>query len=676
MKIYVMKYTKESLIRAGAAALLAAAILFTAIAFGGREEYVGSGLMCFLLIYVCSGFNMESGSRRSLIWTVGMIFFCALAATIGADVWIGSGFYTPADGSQMQLIRSLFNFGVCLAVLLTFCAVTGRIGKGLTWGTNFLFLIGLANSIVYQFKGGVLLPADLYAVGTAAEVVGGYSLKLTPNMYIALVFWYACLCTAKSVPGRLLDVQQKTERRRIRLCAGALAAVFFISFFTFNTEQYYYAWWLEDNGYPYTVLMNVKLMRISKPKGYEADNIEKIIDQGAGTTILPDSYDADSAIKKAFPEYYEKYEAKPVIIGIMNESFSDLSVDGEIETDTELFSNIDSLTENTIRGNLYTEVFGGGTSDTEYTFLTGNSTILFADNARAYELYVEPANSSLALSLKDQGYGTLGIHADNPTNWNRINTYPLLGFDEFISRDEFEGAEIRRDKFYSDRATYETIIERYESDPDPFFAFDVTIQNHGGYDQSYTNLEQVEITNLEGYPMAEQYVSLIRASDEDFGELIDYFSDTDRPVIICMFGDHQAKLDEGFYEALTGSATGDWTDEQSQNQQVTPFVIWANYDIPEETIDQMSVNYLGTLFMEASGTETTPYQQYLAWLYEQYPVIDKKGVVDAQGNYLSYNTLTETQAGTISDYRDVLYNNIFDTKERDPSLYTIGEADE
>ena len=74
--------------------------------------------------------------------------------------------------------------------------------------------------------------------------------------------------------------------------------------------------------------------------------------------------------------------------------------------------------------------------------------------------------------------------------------------------------------------------------------------------------------------------------------------------------------------------------------------------------------------------ETTPYQQYLAWLYEQYPVIDKKGVVDAQGNYLSYNTLTETQAGTISDYRDVLYNNIFDTKERDPSLYTIGEADE
>lgn len=87
----------------------------------------------------------------------------------------------------------------------------------------------------------------------------------------------------------------------------------------------------------------------------------------------------------------------------MNESFSDLSVDGEIETDTELFSNIDSLTENTIRGNLYTEVFGGGTSDTEYTFLTGNSTILFADNARAYELYVEPANSSLALSLKDQG---------------------------------------------------------------------------------------------------------------------------------------------------------------------------------------------------------------------------------------------------------------------------------
>lgn len=85
-------------------------------------------------------------------------------------------------------------------------------------------------------------------------------------MYIALVILVRLSVHGKIGARRLLDVQEKTERRRIRLCAGALAAVFFISFFTFNTEQYYYAWWLEDNGYPYTVLMNVKLMRISKPK--------------------------------------------------------------------------------------------------------------------------------------------------------------------------------------------------------------------------------------------------------------------------------------------------------------------------------------------------------------------------------------------------------------------------
>ncbi|MGI6108452.1 MAG: LTA synthase family protein [Eubacteriaceae bacterium] len=664
---------RQSQIRAGIAVLFMAAVILIAVSMGGRREYIGPGMMCCAMTYLALGYHPVGDTGYRLGYAVWVFVICAFMVSIGTDVFMGTGFYVPGDGIGMEIIRFWLNYGIVIVFLMLCCVITGRFRSGLTLGLHLLFALGLVNAIVYQLKGGVLLPADVYAAGTAAEVAGGYTYSLTANEYIGIMYWIAAVFSARSIPESVFNKSkaEKKKKLRMRLLAAVVSVALVTGFFKLDVEKFYYSWWPEDNGYLYTVMINLKMINVSVPKGYKADEVEGIIEQGKGDSILPADYDADKAIAQAFPEYYQKYGAKPVIIGIMNESFSDLSKVGEIATDSSVFSNIDALSENTIKGNLYTEVYGGGTSDTEYTFLTGNSTILFADNARAYELYVKDGNSSLAGSLKAQGYSTEAIHGDNPQNWNRVNTYPKLGFDNFISRDAFAGSEIRRDNFYSDRATYQKIIDKYKLDQNPFFAFDVTIQNHGGYDQSYNNLDRVTITNPSGFSKADQYMSLVKASDEDFGELIRYFQDQDRPVIIVMFGDHQPKLDEGFYEALTGSSSGDWTPEQQQNQQITPFVIWANYDIPEETYDQMSVNYLGTLFTEASGTTVTPYQQYLAWLYRKFPVIDKKGVVDAQGNYESYQSLEGEQAQEITDYRYVLYNNIFDQKNRDASLYSV-----
>ena len=46
----------------------------------------------------------------------------------------------------------------------------------------------------------------------------------------------------------------------------------------------------------------------------------------------------------------------------------------DFSTNIDYIPFIDSLQENTIKGNLYVSVFGGGTCDSEYAFLTGNST--------------------------------------------------------------------------------------------------------------------------------------------------------------------------------------------------------------------------------------------------------------------------------------------------------------
>ena len=44
-----------------------------------------------------------------------------------------------------------------------------------------------------------------------------------------------------------------------------------------------------------------------------------------------------------------------------------------------------------------------------------------------------------------------------------------------------EGADTFRD-LVTDRATYERVLEKIDEGDGPQFVFDVTIQNHGGYD--------------------------------------------------------------------------------------------------------------------------------------------------------------------------------------------------
>ena len=79
--------------------------------------------------------------------------------------------------------------------------------------------------------------------------------------------------------------------------------------------------------------------------------------------------------------------------------------------------------------------------------------------------------------------------------------------------------------------------------------FNVTMQNHSGYQYTYSNFDQeIYLTGaMEGkYPKVDQYLSLIKKSDTALQELIEYYSQVDEPTIICIFGDHQPSVESAF----------------------------------------------------------------------------------------------------------------------------------
>ena len=159
-------------------------------------------------------------------------------------------------------------------------------------------------------------------------------------------------------------------------------------------------------------------------------------------------------------------------------------------------------------------------------------------------------------------------------------------------------------------------------------------------------------------------------SDDAFRELVTYFETVDRPVLICLFGDHQPAIESAFSEELLGTSLDALSLEQQQTRHITPFLIWANYDIEEKEIDMLSSNYLSSLLLQTAGVRMSAYDRYLLRLSETLPVVDTAGYIDSDGNYYSWSDASPYEE-LLSEYRRVQYNCLFDIENRKEQLFTI-----
>lgn len=391
----------------------------------------------------------------------------------------------------------------------------------------------------------------------------------------------------------------------------------------------------------------------------------------------------------------------PNIICIMNETYSDLRALGPLSTNQDYMPFTRSLTKNTVKGNLYMPVTGAGTSNSEFEFLTGNTMGFLAAGSNAYELYIKSQLPSLAYTLADQNYSRAALHVYYRTSWQRDVNYPLLGFERYDSIESFidngvideyrngnksfsafeeavnaqyPGENVLLRRFVSDRFDYKLLEQMYEErdTSKPFFAFNVTMQNHGSYDSAYENFkQQIKLTSTdEYYPAANRYLSLIYESDQAFKELVEYFSKVKEPTIICMFGDHQPNIETEFVESLLGSEISDLSTEENMKRFATPFIIWANYNIEESYIDKMSANYLSTLLLQIADLKTTKYNDYLSALYRSLPVISANGYITADGEYYTFDEKSD-YTDLLDGYEKVQYNNLFDTIGRHNELFYV-----
>lgn len=668
----LMLLAEEMMVRcAGGFGILAKAMGGTKLAILGLLN-----LMLLLLFfrgnYFCRWMSEKArGLLRVLDWLMLSLtpaFFFLLVQMIVGDSPVSEREYWGKNLLVYYWIFFLFLILVRKAFLA--CELYGL----------FWVVLALVEYYVLLFRGQAFTLPDIMAAETALDVAGGYHFDMPP-MLCALLLLFLLYAQIQRDFQQLEFGKWNLKNVGIRLGLLGLMGVCTFAGRSFYLDSEDVDLWdinleYRQKGYAYSLAREIRYLSVEKPEGYSSEKASEIAK----------SYENDgkNALEEAAADSQSTVSAPSVvpenIILIMNESLTDFSSVGDLEAEEDVLEKFHALSksENVKSGTLYVPAFGGGTCQTEYEVLTGNYVGFLPMGSFAYQLYTQSPEHGLAESVKSQGYTAVAVHPNEASKWNRSNVYTHMGFDAFISTENW-GYECDKLRWYaSDKGVYDKITEICETKTpgEKLFVFGVTMQNHGSYGEENMAdfVPDVTLGYQEEYPLAETFLSLEKESDQAFADLISYFEDTEEPTMVIMFGDHWPQLEEGFFSQILGQDLNSLEQDLTALQQMytTPYLIWTNYS-SQESQEDMSANYFGAYVASAAGLQLTPYQEFLLEMKEKIPVYGMGALRTADGSWESLEEPGETTARWLSDYQLLQYNNLFDRKNRAEDFFTVSE---
>lgn len=553
--------------------------------------------------------------------------------------------------------------------------------------TVFVLILGMANYLLTMFRGYGIVFMDLYAIRTAVTVAGNYSME-----------WKSCFAAGMAVGGLsiflcfLLPKKQDRYFQKSTVLASLGGLMFSaLFFFWIQTSATFFrgirdlTWdhriGIHDYGYVLYFAANAGIAKEERPRGYSPERAEEILSRyriGQENTEQSEAdFSNDNAVERTQADDSLSVTpdgSYPNLIMIMNESFADLRVLGDgFSTNRDVMPFYDSLKENTIKGYAAASVYGGYTSNSEFEFLTGCTKAFLPGNP--YLQYVTEELPTLISTVKSQReYGeAVALHPYHPSGYNRNRVYPLFSFDRFLSLKDFGKPELLRD-YASDAEDYRQICQLYEDKPSEsrLCLFNVTIQNHSPYHSDGSSDAPVRIAGSFQDDSVNQYLSLMKQSDQGLQELVQYFQAVPEPTLIVFFGDHQPHLPDAFYSHVMGKfpVQFEWGDVMKEH--LVPYLIWANYDIPEQNREEVtSLNYLSLLALQTAGLPMTDYHHFLLDMQRVVPSVSAVGYQDVQGNMGKVDQADGETAKWLEEYAIVQYYYLFDRKHRSDQYFTI-----
>ena len=532
---------------------------------------------------------------------------------------------------------------VCLIFLLY--AVLGRAWIAFLLGGAAVLVLSLGNFFKLLYRDDPLIFEDLLILREAGLMATGdyYDIFIDKRIALAIV----CVIGGTLALAVFARGAAKGWKKRVALLLVAVVGcgvVFNVCCDEgrYNSVQNYghLNQWNQTQNYVahgclYPFVYSIGESVFSVPEGYT---------RGKAEELLSAYEDADIPADK-----------KVNLITIMREAYVDFSRYGIEGLDVSGYDLYHALQAESYTGTLLTNIFAGGTIDSERSFLTGiGDHHNFRTNTNSYVWY-----------LRSQGYTTGGSHPYYSWFYNRDEINPYMGYESyrFLEGDyeNLSGAFYVRDSVLFSEI-YNDFVKNKDTGK-PYFSFSLNMQSHGPYytDVSISDREYLTGNYTQQCKNAmDNYMFEIMDGDRQLMALVEQLRADEEPVVLVVFADHLPWMGDGniFYAEMGVDVDGAGKDD-FRTRYETEYLIWAN-DAAKEALGSdflgkgptVSPHYLMNLVFDQCGWEGPAYLQAMGDMMETLPVITSNDFLLADGELLTKSELSDAQQAA---YRDFLY---------------------
>ena len=542
----------------------------------------------------------------------------------------------------------------------------------------FLTAICMINSVYYTFYtsfASISMLSLTQYIGDVGDAVVENVLQLKDLLYVIgpLILLIVHLRLKKK--NYYKKIELKSERRKKTYTtlsfSGVLIVIFLVTLSSLDVSRFLKQWNKE-----YVV------MRF----GIYIYQVNDVV-----TSIQPkinSMFGYDKA-KKKFTDYFSKveessnqneytniFEGKNVIV-IHAESMMTNTI-GLKFNDQEVTPNLNKLSqEGMYFSNFYSQVSVGTSSDSELTY---NTSLMPTKSGTAFVSYSDRKYIGIPSLLKEKGYYTFSMHANNADFWNRRAMHNNLGYNKFYSKTDYEvekeniiGLGLSDKEFFKQSVDK---IEKINKEKEKWYGLLIMLTNHTPfsevekYGEFDVNMKEV-VTKEDGtqeevvYPYMEgtklgNYFKSVHYADSALGEFINSLEEKnllDNTVFI-LYGDHDARLSRKDYNRLynydkeTNSTLPkenpeykEYDSYQYELGRKVPFIIWTK-DMAGTKLNFENKNVMGMYdVMPTLGNMFGFYNKY-ALGHDIYNIKENNIVVFPNGNWVNNRLYYNSQKAT------------------------------
>jgi phosphoglycerol transferase MdoB-like AlkP superfamily enzyme len=384
----------------------------------------------------------------------------------------------------------------------------------------------LVNSIYYGYFESPLPISMASRVHVVPDIMSHVALQRISWREVAIlcmmaltVYFYA---KARRWRSWEIDDGAISGTRKVSFACSALAVLLLVKGFAFNTR---YPPWEYEPAYAVKSLKRngfIAYYGCQLLSGFEAERRlptfpGKIIATGSGGPPAASMHDGWN------------------VVFIQVESLESRVLDVKVG-DEYLLPNLQRLK----RSSVYCENFfahhrAGGSQDSELSALFS---LIPSNQSPGYHGLRLSECESLCNVLKKEGYYQAGYHSNHGNFFDRKWVYKRTGFDRFVDSDGFQGDA--QGWYAKDLPFFEQSWSMIEALPEPFFAYLITMQSHGPFN-NYT--EHAAALDLTGHPDANQaYLRSMYEVDQAIGRFFELLKNSPqgKRTMVFVYGDHWA----------------------------------------------------------------------------------------------------------------------------------------